>query len=59
MLALRAGYRFRRSDVSGADGITAGLGLAYSRGLDYVLDYAFAGQGDLGASHRVSLTLRY
>ncbi|HRY29749.1 MAG TPA: PorV/PorQ family protein [Elusimicrobiota bacterium] len=58
-LALRGGYRFRQDDVSGVDGLSAGFGLRYSQKQDYFFDYSFSGQGDLGASHRVSLTLRF
>jgi hypothetical protein len=56
---LRAGYRFQRDDTTGLGGVTAGLGAVVPAGWDTVIDYAYAGQGDLGISHRVSLSLRF
>ena len=52
---LRAGYRTGRSDHAGP-GWSAGFGL---RNGDLRIDYAFAPYGELGASHRVNLSLRF
>lgn len=57
--SLRAGYRFRQDDVTGIEGFTAGFGAVFAAGQDYVVDYAYAGQGELGLSHRLSLSLRF
>lgn len=59
LVALRGGYRFGLPDVTGFDALTAGLGILYSSKQDYVVDYSFAGQGSLGATHRFSLTLKF
>lgn len=51
----RAGYKTGRSRFAGP-GFTAGVGVA-SR--DLRVDYAFAPYGDLGAAHRVTVSLRF
>ena len=43
-------------EVSGATGLSIGLGLGY---LNYNLDYAFVPLGRLGSTHQVSLTARF
>jgi len=58
-VSLRVGYRFRENNVSGIEGLTAGFGFIYSQSQDYVIDYAYAGQGDLGTAHHISLSLRF
>jgi hypothetical protein len=57
--SLRAGYRFLRDDATGVGGLTAGFGLIYPKVQDYVVDYAYSGQGDLGSAHRLSLSVRF
>jgi opacity protein-like surface antigen len=61
ILALRAGYKYssEESDLgSGLSGLTLGAGLSQRFGdLGLHLDYAFVPYGDLGATHRISLTL--
>lgn len=59
VLALRAGYQFNFPDpkLSGLTGLTLGLGYDLSRYL--VLDYAMAPAGELGTSHRFSLTYKF
>ncbi|OGR75384.1 MAG: hypothetical protein A2X32_12750 [Elusimicrobia bacterium GWC2_64_44] len=52
---LRAGYKTGRSRFAGP-GVTAGVGVA-SR--DVRVDYAFAPYGDLGAAHRVTVSLKF
>ncbi|MBA3065125.1 PorV/PorQ family protein [bacterium] len=52
LLALRVGFR---SGVDIGSGIRAGIGI--NAGL-YSIDYAFAGFGDLGGTHRVSLNIK-
>jgi hypothetical protein len=59
VVSLRGGYRFGLDDVTGFDAVTAGIGIHYTRKQDYVLDYAFAGQGNLGAGHRFSLSFKF
>jgi hypothetical protein len=53
MLALRAG--FAHNDVEGS-GLRAGMGLRIK---DLSFDYAYAGVGDLGLTHRYELTYRF
>lgn len=59
VLALRAGYQLNFPDprLSGLTGLTLGLGYDLSRYL--VLDYAMAPAGELGTSHRFSLTYKF
>ena len=52
-LALRAGYVNSKTEGSGA---RAGIGLRI-RGVSF--DYAYAGQGELGMSHRYELSFRF
>jgi hypothetical protein len=55
-LALRGGI-FTPLDAAFLLAPSFGLGYAYrERGLTYILDYAFVSIGDLGATHRISLT---
>ena len=51
----RAGYRAGRSRNAGS-GISAGVGL---RSNDLRVDYAFSPFGDLGDTHRISLSLKF
>ncbi len=55
-LALRAGYKagFGELELDGIRGISAGLGVRVS---DIKIDYAVAPYGDLGLTHRVTLSL--
>jgi outer membrane protein OmpA-like peptidoglycan-associated protein len=55
MPALRFGYiyNFSNQGLSGLMGITAGIGIKVQ---DFTLDYAFVPSGELGSSHRLSLT---
>jgi hypothetical protein len=55
-VALRAGYNTRLRDVPGFAGFSAGLGWRWSF-LD--VDYAWAALGELGQTHRASITLRF
>lgn len=59
VLALRAGYQASYPDpqLSGLTGLTLGLGYRLSRGM--ALDYAMAPAGELGTSHRLSLTFKF
>ena len=59
VLALRAGYQVNYPDpqLSGLTGLTLGLGYTLSR--TAALDYAMVPSGDLGASHKVSLTFKF
>ncbi|OGS08498.1 MAG: hypothetical protein A2270_10920 [Elusimicrobia bacterium RIFOXYA12_FULL_51_18] len=58
-LALRAGYAINYPDpqLTGLTGLTMGLG--YNLSKTTVLDYAMVPTGDLGASHRLSLTIKF
>jgi hypothetical protein len=53
---VRAGYTTRTKDLIGTKGFTCGLGARF-RG--YSADYAFMPMGELGNTHRVSLTARF
>jgi hypothetical protein len=53
MIALRAGYLNSKTEGSG---MRAGIGLRF-RGVSF--DYAYAGQGELGMSHRYELSFRF
>lgn len=59
VLAMRAGYQVNYPDpqLSGMTNITLGLGYTLSR--DLALDYSMAPVGELGTSHRFSLTLKF
>ena len=51
--ALRAGYSTASSDVEGATGLSAGAGMAMN---GMRLEYGFVPYGDLGSTHRMSLS---
>jgi len=56
-VAARLGYTGKaNSTLGGLTGLTTGLGLEYKRS---ALDYAFVPYGDLGNTHRVSLTIKF
>jgi long-subunit fatty acid transport protein len=57
-LALRAGYQIDSPDshLAGLTGLTLGLGYAITRSV--TLDYAMVPAGDLGTSHRLSVTFK-
>lgn len=56
-VALRAGFNTRSvTDNDGLRNIGLGAGLRYDI---YSIDYSFSPHGDLGAAHRMSLTLSY
>jgi hypothetical protein len=59
VLALRAGYQLNYPDpqLAGLTGLSLGLGYTLSRAV--TLDYAMVLTGDLGASHRLSLTYKF
>ncbi len=59
VLALRAGVQATYPDpqLSGLTGLTLGLGYTLTRAL--TLDYAMAPSGELGTSHRFSLTYKF
>ncbi len=52
---LRAGYKTGRSSYAGS-GVTAGAGVS---GGAFRLDYAYAPYGELGDTHRVTLSVRF
>lgn len=53
--AFRAGYEGRNKDIPGFNWINLGFGLRY---LDYSFDYAFVPYGDIGMTHRFSLSIK-
>jgi len=59
ILALRAGYQASYPDpqLSGLNGLTLGLGYVFTRAI--AIDYSMTPAGDLGTSHRLSLTLKF
>jgi len=59
VLAVRGGYDFTfpNAQLSGLTGLTLGLGYTLSKSV--ALDYAFLPTGDLGISHRVSVTYKF
>jgi outer membrane protein OmpA-like peptidoglycan-associated protein len=59
ILALRAGYQanYPNPQLTGLDGLTLGLGYTFSRSM--TIDYAMVPTGDLGTSHRFSLTYKF
>ena len=52
----RVGYNTRARDTGGVNGISAGFGFSY---LCYSIDYAFVPYGDLGNTHRISLSITF
>ncbi|UPT74641.1 MAG: PorV/PorQ family protein [Elusimicrobiota bacterium] len=59
VLALRGGYQldFPSAELGALNGLTLGLGYAATR--SFSVDYAILPAGDLGTSHRLSLTLKF
>ena len=59
ILALRGGYQlnFPNPQLDGMDGLSLGLGYTFSRTM--ALDYALVSAGELGSSHRLSLTVKF
>jgi len=59
ILALRAGYQlnYPEPQLGGLTGLTLGLGYTLTRSL--ALDYAMVPVGELGTSHRLSLTYKF
>lgn len=59
ILALRGGYQlnFPNPQLDGMDGLSMGLGYTFSRTM--ALDYALVSAGELGSSHRLSLTIKF
>jgi outer membrane protein OmpA-like peptidoglycan-associated protein len=60
--AVRAGYKIgpEIKDLDSTAGLTAGLGIAIQAALiRYQVDYAFVPYGELGTTHRASLTLAF
>lgn len=59
ILALRAGYQVNYPDpqLGGLNGLTLGLGYTFGRAM--ALDYAMVPVGDLGTTHRLSLTFKF
>ncbi len=57
--ALRAGYQLNYPDpqLSGLTGLTMGIGFQFTPSM--AMDYAIVPVGDLGASHRLSLTVKF
>ncbi|MFA5859095.1 MAG: IPT/TIG domain-containing protein, partial [Elusimicrobiota bacterium] len=59
IIALRAGYvyNFTASKLDSTSGITAGMGVRILKNI--MFDYAYLSFGELGGSHRVSLTYKF
>jgi len=59
VIALRAGYQVNYPDpqLSGLTGLTLGLGYNLTRAM--ALDYAMVPVGDLGTTHRLSLSFKF
>jgi outer membrane protein OmpA-like peptidoglycan-associated protein len=60
--AVRGGYRVgpQIEDLDSTAGVTAGVGVAIQAALlRYQIDYAFVPYGELGTTHRLSLTLAF
>jgi hypothetical protein len=59
VLALRVGYQlsYPSPELGALAGLSLGLGYTVTRSI--VVDYAFLPAGDLGASHRLSLTFKF
>lgn len=58
IFTLRCGYRLFLEDLSGLEPVTLGFGIIYTESNDYMLDYSFAGAGDFGLVHRISIGIR-
>jgi len=56
-LALRAGYVINATGLEGLTGLTAGLGVKIDKSLTF--DYGYIPYGELGESHRLSLTYKF
>jgi hypothetical protein len=54
LFALRAGYKTAAN--GGASGVSGGIGLEAAA---YTVDYAFAPMGDLGSTHKFSVTVKF
>ena len=54
VFAMRLGYR--TAAAGGSSGVSAGLGMDMS---SYLIDYAYSPMGDIGNTHRVSVTVRF
>jgi hypothetical protein len=54
--AVRVGYNSNVKGIESANGLSAGLGMMYKK---YTLDYAIAPYGDLGLTHRISLSAKF
>ncbi|MBN1621878.1 MAG: PorV/PorQ family protein [Endomicrobiales bacterium] len=52
----RIGYNTRNKDTGGTNGLSLGVGVVYNT---YGIDYAFAPFGDLGSTHRISLSVSF
>lgn len=52
----RVGYEGRNKDIPGFNWINFGFGLQYS---DYGFDYAFVPYGDIGMTHRFSVSIKF
>ena len=59
VLALRAGYQmsFPNRELGNMAGLSMGIGYSITRSI--TVDYALLPAGDLGRSHRLSLTLKF
>jgi hypothetical protein len=57
-LAIRAGYQAAQTDteIQGVDGLSLGVGATVD---NFTLDYAFLPYGDLGTTHRISLSYEF
>jgi hypothetical protein len=55
LFALRAGYRTNIAKNAGL-GVSAGFGLKFS---NYIIDYSFLPYGDIGNTHRLSLSYKF
>ena len=53
-VAFRGGYKSNTKGINGLSGISAGLGMMIG---NYGIDYAWLPFGDLGDTHRVSLSI--
>ena len=59
LLMLRGGYQMTPGntlDVAGLTGVTAGLGVNFSK---FSIDYGFVPFGDLGSTHRISFLIKF
>ncbi|MBA7510386.1 hypothetical protein ES705_02370 [subsurface metagenome] len=55
-VAWRIGYNTKTTDVGGLGGCSLGLGGNFKR---YRVDYAFVPFGDLGDTHRISISISF